>query len=82
MDASELVLGRAKTAAVPIERDSEASTRHAALTIANGALIVRDLASANGTYLNGTRIVRPEPLHDRDVVLVGRTEVRVYLDNA
>ncbi len=82
VDASDVVLGRAKTAAVSIEHDSEASTRHAALTVANGALMLRDLGSANGTYLNGTKIVRPEPLHDRDVVLVGRTEVRVYFGNA
>jgi len=42
-------------------------------------VMLRDMGSTNGTYLNGTRIVRPEPIQDRDLVRVGRTEIRVYL---
>ena len=76
--SGDLVLGRSKAADVAMERDSEASTRHAALFVKNGAVMLRDLGSSNGTYLNGTRIVRPEPIQDRDLVMVGRTEVRVY----
>lgn len=77
--AAEVVFGRAKKADVSIERDPESSSRHAALYRLKGALILRDLGSSNGTYLNGTRIVRPEPIQDRDLVRIGRTEVRVYL---
>lgn len=77
--ASEVVFGRAKKADVSIEHDPESSSRHAALYLLKGALMLRDLGSSNGTYLNGTRIVRPEPIQDRDLVRIGRTEVRVYL---
>ncbi|WP_286373725.1 FHA domain-containing protein [Variovorax saccharolyticus] len=76
---SDVVFGRSKSADVAMVGDTEASSKHAALYCHKDALMVRDLGSANGTYLNGTRIVRPEPIQDRDLVLVGRTEVRVYL---
>jgi hypothetical protein len=76
--SGDLVLGRAASADVTVDHDAEASNRHAALFRDKSALVVRDLGSANGTYLNGTRIVRPEPVHDRDLIVVGRTEVRVY----
>lgn len=75
---SDTVLGRSKKAAISTEKDSEASNRHAALYVDKGVLMIRDLGSSNGTYLNGTRIVRPEPVHDYDVVRIGRTEIRIY----
>ena len=78
---NDFVLGRSKTAELSIERDGEASNRHAALYLQKGILMVRDLGSSNGTFLNGTCIVRPEPVQDHDLILVGRTEVRVYLDS-
>lgn len=77
----DFVLGRSQTADLAIEKDGEASNRHAALYMQKHVLMVRDLDSSNGTFLNGTRIVRPEPVQDRDLILIGRTEVRVYLDN-
>lgn len=77
----DFVLGRSNTAGLSIERDGEASNRHAALYLQKGVLMVRDLGSSNGTFLNGTSIVRPEPVQDHDLILIGRTEVRVYLDN-
>lgn len=76
---SDVVLGRSKSADIAVIEDSEASNSHAALYVYKDALMLRDLGSSNGTYLNGARIVRAEPLQDRDLVLVGRTEVRVYL---
>jgi pSer/pThr/pTyr-binding forkhead associated (FHA) protein len=76
---ADTVFGRAKSADVGMGEDTEASSKHAALFLQKGALMVRDLGSSNGTFLNGTRIVRAEPIQDQDLILVGRTEVRVYL---
>ncbi|MGM9489704.1 FHA domain-containing protein [Ideonella sp. YS5] len=78
VDASGIVLGRSKDADVSSEDDAEASARHASLYLDKGVLMLRDLNSSNGTYLNGVRIVRSEPVHDRDVIGMGRTDVRVF----
>ena len=75
----DAVLGRSKDADVCVERDAEASSRHAALYFQGAVLMLRDLGSSNGTFLNGTRVRQPERVDDGDVVLVGRTEVRVYM---
>ena len=37
--------------------DPEISRRHATLTAENGTVILRDLGSGNGTYVNGDRVV-------------------------
>lgn len=73
-----LVIGRGKSADVQLPSDIEASTKHASLEDNNGIVILRDLGSTNGTFLNGTRIIKTEPVSDRDCILVGRTEIRVY----
>ena len=76
----DVVLGRSAEAKVSTAQDTEASNKHAALYREKGALMLRDLGSSNGTFLNGTRIVRPEPVHDRDHLVIGRTDIRVYLE--
>src|SRR5580698_9136166 len=47
------------------------SRRHTAFDVANGSVIVRDLGSTNGTFVNGTRIDRPRPLVPGDRVDIG-----------
>lgn len=77
--AQEIVLGRDKAVDIVVPaKDAKASARHAALYAQKGVVMLRDLGSLNGTFLNGTRIVSPEPVHDRDVVGIGTTDVRVY----
>lgn len=78
----DVVLGRAPEADLRIAEDPETSAQHAALYTQDGKLMLRDLKSSNGTFLNGVKIQRPEPVQDRDLLLVGRTEVRVYLEGA
>jgi FHA domain len=64
-----VTLGRGPTSAIRFE-DPAVSRRHAEIHgQADGYWIV-DLASANGTYLNGQRIAA-HPLHDQDVIQIG-----------
>ncbi len=46
------------------------SRRHAELEVRKGALLVRDLGSLNGTYVNGARVTETE-LQDQDAVQFG-----------
>jgi len=76
----EVQSGRFVQEAVTIGRnpDSEivlpgltVSREHARIVCRKGRLVLVDLASTNGTWVNGQRIRRPELLGDEDVVTIG-----------
>jgi len=50
--------------------DRRASRRHAELRWDGECCVLCDLGSANGTFLNGRRVVTPQPLRDGDEVVV------------
>jgi EAL domain-containing protein (putative c-di-GMP-specific phosphodiesterase class I) len=56
---------------------STVSNTHAEITEAGSALILRDLGSTNGTYLNGQRLTTPVPLHEDDLVQFANMAFRV-----
>lgn len=56
---------------------SNISRLHAELYFEGGVLMVRDLDSRNGTFLNRERIYRPASLRPGDVVHFGSVEFRV-----
>lgn len=59
-----------------ILQESWISRRHAMLQQeSNQHFHIIDLGSANGTFVNGTRIVTPTPLHSGDLVALGKTEL-------
>lgn len=51
--------------------DITVSRHHAAFTVEGGGLVVRDLGSTNGTYVNGVRCDEA-PLQPGDAVIIGR----------
>ncbi len=51
--------------------DASVSRHHAQLTRTNEGYVLKDLGSANGTFVNNQRTVE-QPLRDGDVVLFGR----------
>lgn len=72
------VIGR-EGADIPLQ-DPKVSRKHAELGLYGpGALIVRDLASTNGTLLNGKRVGDRARLHDSDLLQVGDTRIRVNI---
>lgn len=50
-----LVLGRALSSDLPV-LDPTVSRRHAELTVEPASVVIKDLGSSNGTFVNGTRI--------------------------
>jgi pSer/pThr/pTyr-binding forkhead associated (FHA) protein len=56
--------------------DPGLSRYHCWIMIKDGALCVEDLASVNGTFVNGERIRARHPLKPGDVIRVGSTEIR------
>jgi hypothetical protein len=72
------VLGRGDHAEIRLE-DPFASSRHARLVRQGAVLVLEDLGSTNGTYLNEELVTGPQPLHRGDRVRIGDSEF-TYLD--
>ncbi|ATB26643.1 FHA domain-containing protein [Melittangium boletus] len=71
----KLLVGRQAPAAVVLDDDS-VSRRHAEVEDTPKGPTVRDLGSANGTFLNGEPLgTEPEPLVPGDVITFGMVEV-------
>jgi DNA-binding winged helix-turn-helix (wHTH) protein len=77
----EHILGRSPSAAVFVD-DSGVSRHHARITIGPDGAMLEDLASKNGTMLNGEPIAAPTPLGDRAVIVLGTTALRFRVFSA
>jgi hypothetical protein len=67
------VLGRSEQADIRLE-DSFASGAHARLAPHGEVVVLEDLGSTNGTYLNGEPLDGPQPLHPGDTIRIGDSE--------
>jgi hypothetical protein len=54
--------------------DPFASTRHARISREGHVVVIEDLGSTNGTYLNEQPLTGPQPLHDGDRIRIGDSE--------
>jgi hypothetical protein len=67
------ILGRGEQAEIRLE-DPFASTRHARLLRQGPVVVLEDMGSTNGTYLNEELLSGPQPLHGGDRVRIGDSE--------
>ena len=75
--AELLTIGREVGNTIVLDQEITVSRRHAQLTRQNGELVVQDLGSTNGTFVNGQRISAPTPLRVGDTVQFGMASFRV-----
>ena len=75
----DLVLGRGDSAEIRLE-DPFASSRHARIYEQGNSVVVEDLGSTNGTYLNEELLETPRPLHPGDRVRIGDSEFGFEVD--
>jgi len=74
-DGNELVFGRGLNGL----HDAEMSRRHARISrLAEGRMVVEDLGSKGGTFVNGERIEAPETIAAGDRIRIGRTILEVF----
>ena len=74
----ELVLGRTEPGLGALGEDSQLSRRHARLRRGpGGELVVEDLGSTNGTWVNGERVTAPRVLVAGDRLTLGGTTIEV-----
>jgi hypothetical protein len=70
------VIGRSKDADIVVE-DAYASEFHFRIGIQDGEVVVHDLGSTNGTYVNGRRLTAPTTVGRGDSVQIGKTVFEV-----
>jgi ABC-type multidrug transport system ATPase subunit/predicted component of type VI protein secretion system len=83
VDATELVLGRDPSAAQVVfpPEDGTVSRRHALVRWHDGRLLVRDLDSSTGTFVDGDDVEEAE-LDDGDVFALGAHGPRIRVERA
>lgn len=77
--AGDFLIGRQAEDEGKLGRDPEISRRHAMVSRDGGALVIEDLGSTNGTFVNGNRIAAPTQLAAGDRIEVGDTVIEVSL---
>ncbi len=74
VDPKGASIGRAAECTIPI-KDRFLSRKHAEIVASGTVWLLKDLGSANGTYLNGARVERDTPLKTGDRIRLGDTEI-------
>jgi predicted component of type VI protein secretion system len=69
-------IGREPSLGLPLQ-DTQASRRHARVSLQNNAVVVEDLGSTNGTYVNDQPIQAPRVIQPGDRVRIGLTVLQL-----
>jgi two-component system, cell cycle response regulator len=77
LECGHRLMGRGQTSDVPVDGQG-ISRRHAELTVTALAVEIRDLGSANGTYVNSQRLTVPVTLKDGDLVRLANVVFRFH----
>lgn len=71
-----VVMGRSNETDVVLD-DPYASDFHLRLVSQEGGMVLNDLGSTNGTYVNGRRVSAPTELKRGDTIQVGKTVMEI-----
>lgn len=76
-DSGELIIGRSRQSDIVLSSEN-VSRRHARIWTTPNGLMIEDLHSANGTFVNGKRVIEPTELSDKDVIRLGDYHLHVH----
>jgi predicted component of type VI protein secretion system len=79
--AGQMMLGRSQHSDLVLN-SAMASRRHAWVWPQGEQVIIEDLGSTNGTFVNDRLLRAPQYLHNRDVVVIGNTRLTFLADEA
>jgi diguanylate cyclase (GGDEF)-like protein len=74
LQQKELVIGRSKQAAIRLD-DEGISRRHAKLVCEGSTVLIEDLESTNGTFVNGHEVTAQQALTDGDKITLGSVTI-------
>lgn len=72
-----VTVGRLGTNQVVLDYERSVSGRHCEIYSGGGAVMIRDLNSSNGTYIDGIRVASESELANGSVIRLGRLEFEV-----
>jgi hypothetical protein len=70
LNQSEMYIGRDVSNDIVVN-DSEVSRKHSRLVLQAGGVMLEDLGSTNGTFVNGQRLMGPHMLRPGEMVMLG-----------
>jgi adenylate cyclase len=79
-EKSTIRFGRMESNDIPL-KDSKVSRFHAVIHASKTSIVLSDLSSLNGTFLNGRRISTPVSISSGDKIEIGSTKIEVQLQN-
>lgn len=79
IDRGTTIVGRHRDARVVVQHET-VSSRHARFSIVDGQLAVTDLASTNGTWVNGNRLQSTQRLQPGDTIQFGKVVFDLHAD--
>lgn len=82
LDGDRLTVGKAASNDIAVPSDPTVSRLHAVLERYTSGWALRDLASRNGTFVNGERVVAERALRTGDEIMVGSTRIVFRLEEA
>lgn len=74
----QLVIGRGESCDIVVS-DRQVSRQHARLLWQNGTVLLEDLGSKNGTYLNNQPVEKPEMLRENDEIRISFVQTFIFL---
>jgi pSer/pThr/pTyr-binding forkhead associated (FHA) protein len=77
LGSGSLLIGRLPECDVLLQ-DGLVSRMHARISVQHDAVVVEDLHSTNGVYVNGMRVGHSTVLREGDRVLIGTTEISMF----
>jgi predicted component of type VI protein secretion system len=77
LDQERITLGRDPSSDIMIS-DPQVSRQHARLTRQDEMIVIEDLGSTNGTFVNGMRLTGPHTLVNSDVIGLGDVATLTY----
>jgi len=77
LDQERITLGRDPSCEIAIS-DPQVSRQHARITRQGEMIVIEDLGSTNGTFVNGMRLTNPHTLINGDVIGLGDAATLTY----
>lgn len=77
----KLTFGRSKTDVDISIDDKRISSKHLEITYENREIIIKDLKSTNGTYINNQKIELPQRLFVYETVRIGNCYITINVDD-